>query len=233
LKDFFNIMGNNRLPLILSVVVSYLFGSISFAIISTKLFQKTDIREHGSGNAGATNVLRSAGVKPAIMTFSGDLLKAIASVIASRVLFSTLGNLNQEYLSVIPAFIAGLFCIVGHMFPLFFSFRGGKGIMTTAGMILMLDYRIFVILIVIYAIFFAITKTISKCSILIAVLIPIVTFLVKYFLDYSKIPNYPLSLCFFSTSVSLIVGLLIIVGHRDNIKRILKGEEKKFSVKSK
>ena len=132
-------------PSLIVAVISYLLGSLSFSIIFTKFFEKKDIRTMGSGNAGATNVLRSVGPKAAICTFIFDFLKGVASVLIGKLIFSMMlpsGVLLPEMVQY-GTYIAGFSCVFGHMFPIYFGFRGGKGILTTAAIIALIDWRVF------------------------------------------------------------------------------------------
>ena len=135
------------LTLFIFALLGYLLGSINAGIIITKLFIKTDIREHGSGNAGMTNVTRVAGKLPGAITFIWDFLKGVAASGIARYACTPLLTLflgeNADTL-LNPAFAAGigaLFCIIGHMFPVFFGFRGGKGVATSLGVVLLLAVR--------------------------------------------------------------------------------------------
>ena len=126
--------------LVLSVIAGYLLGGINWAIILTKLYQRKDIRDQGSGNAGMTNVLRSVGKLPALLTFVGDFLKSVAAVLFSQLI---LHGLFLALMDVSPAgeflwttrCLAGAASVVGHIFPLYYGFRGGKGIVSAAAMV--------------------------------------------------------------------------------------------------
>ena len=142
---------NSWLALLLAALIAYVLGSVNFAIIITRFFSGNDIRSFGSGNAGATNVLRSQGKLPAALTFVGDLLKSMLSVYLGGLLLQNVQLLpaaademellmyDPQNLGLVGAYLAGVFCILGHMYPVFFGFRGGKGVMTTFGMTLLLE----------------------------------------------------------------------------------------------
>lgn len=117
------------------LVVPYFLGSINFGIIISKLFHGEDIREYGSGNAGMTNMLRTYGKRDAAITLIGDALKAVVAVILGRILFGISGG-----------YVAGLTCILGHAFPCYYKFKGGKGVVVTAATIAVIDWRIFLVL---------------------------------------------------------------------------------------
>ena len=141
------IIESSWLALLLTAVVAYLLGSINWAIIITRLFSKKDIRDEGSGNAGATNVLRSEGPLPALLTTLGDLAKSMAAVLLGRYLvihfhFAYAGEWPVTAAGLVGGYLAGLFCVMGHLFPVFYNFRGGKGVLATLGMFLVADWRV-------------------------------------------------------------------------------------------
>ncbi len=206
-------MNNILYSFVLPSIIAYLLGSISFSIIITWLFSKKDIRDFGSGNAGGTNVIRSVGKFAGISTMVLDILKCVVAVLIAKYLLP--GGQNAIAMS-----LAGLFCILGHIFPIYFSFKGGKGIAAGAGMILVLDYRIFIILMAIFFLSIFITKFVSLSSILGAISFPIATFI------FAK-PENQLIL----TINALIVASLVIFMHHKNIKKILNGTENKIKFK--
>lgn len=222
------------LPLIAVAVVGYLLGSISSAIILTRLFAHEDVRSHGSGNAGATNVLRVAGKKASALTFLFDFLKCALSVgIGYLVLhFVCASNGIDPVLARLGMYAAGFCCIIGHMYPLYFGFRGGKGVVTAAAMMLMLDWRVFLICFALFAVVFAWKKTVSLSSICGCLLYPFATFFITYFVDYRQ-DGLPLFYVVTATIVAALIGATVIVKHRANIKRILAGEEPPISFKKK
>lgn len=230
LKDF-------ALPSILVAVISYLLGSVSFSIIFTKLFDHdTDIRSLGSGNAGATNVLRSVGAKAAIFTFIFDFAKGAISVVIGSTIFAYVGGLvgapaiTMHY----GAYIGGVLCVIGHIFPVYFGFKGGKGVLTSAAMIALIDWRVFIIVIAVFIVLFLITRIVSLSSICAAAAFPVSTFLVTYFLDYHG-GNSAVSLTYvlITTAIALLMAVILIVEHRTNIARILNGTENKLTVHKK
>ncbi len=230
LKDF-------ALPAILVAVISYLLGSLSFSIIFTKLLDhNTDIRSLGSGNAGATNVLRSVGPKAAVYTFIFDFAKGAISVIIGRAVFAYVGGLvgapaiTMHY----GAYIGGVLCVIGHIFPIYFGFKGGKGILTSAAMIALIDWRVFIIVISVFIILFLITRIVSLASICAAAAFPVSTFLVTYFVDYhGDSSSVSLTYVLITTAIALLMAVILIVKHRTNITRILNGTEKKLAIHKK
>ena len=226
------------LPAVLVIAASYLLGSISFSIIFTKFFQSkdTDIRDMGSGNAGATNVLRSVGPKAAALTFLFDFLKCVASVLVGRMVFSYVCGLYDapSVIAQYGAYIAGIACLLGHIFPIYYGFRGGKGVVTCAAMAALLDWRVFVICIVLFIITFACSKMVSLGSIIALSAFPVVTFLITYFIDYKNVTALshgpvPLSYVITVTALSLVIGLVVDIKHHTNISRIKNGTEKKIT----
>lgn len=228
--------------LILLAVFSYIMGSINFAVVFTKTVKKQDIRTLGSGNAGFTNVLRCVGVFPAVMTFVFDFLKAVVSVLAARLFVSYLpvegvadgSAIKTEYLYY-TMFVAGLFCVVGHSFPLFFNFKGGKGVVTTAAMMLIIDWRFLLLVLATFLLVFAFSRIISLGSIIAGLSMGLWNWTVTYFWMYKPSLNSsdPLSLTFVTvtTLLAVSVGLFAVIKHKDNIVRILHGEEKKITPK--
>lgn len=225
------------LQTVIAIVIAYLCGSVNTSIIVTRIVMNKDIRTMGSGNAGFTNVLRCVGKVPAIFTFVGDFLKGVIAVIVSYLLMiGVTGDYSGLFKGYI-IYISGLFSVIGHMFPCFYKFKGGKGVVTTAAVVLMIDWRMLIVALIIFAIVFLITKTISKCALINAFLFPISNLCFKL-LDYYGItnfispqPNPPISFIVLSTVVALILAILVIVRHKDNIKRILNGTEKKITAK--
>lgn len=225
---------------ILIVAISgYLLGSINFAVIITKKVMKNaDIRKMGSGNAGFTNVLRSVGKGPAIFTIVFDFIKGLLAALIGWFVFYTVALNSQSLLleyATYGKYIGGFFCILGHMYPIYFNFKGGKGVVTAAALVLVQDWRVFLLVIGTFAIVFFITRIISASVLVCAVLYGVYTFLLAYFVDYkpSLLTNDPRTLFYVVavTCFSFGIGLLVIIKHKDNIKRLINGEEKKITAK--
>lgn len=220
-------------PALIVAVLSYLLGSISFSIIFTrKLYNNTDIRTLGSGNAGLTNVLRSVGVKAGILTLIFDFGKGAASVYAGRLIFQYFSALSgmPPYFSQYGAYLAGLFCMIGHIYPVYFGFRGGKGVLSSAAMLLLLDWRLFGVAIGIFILVFALSQIVSLGSVLAAASFPISNFLFLYFQDYTAWAAVPQSYVWTTTIFAFLISSLLIWKHRENIKRLRNGTEKKFTI---
>ena len=225
---------NSWLAFLLAAVIAYLLGSVNFAILVTRHFSGKDIRAFGSGNAGATNVLRSQGKLPAALTFIGDLLKSMLSVFIGGTLLQKLQlaptlaaaeslMYNEENLWLVGAYLAGVLCIIGHIYPIFFGFRGGKGVMTTFGMTLLLDWKTALIMLGVFIIVVAITRMVSLGSILGGVVMPFATFLMRYVVDEQRWETAA-----FCAAVATLIAVIVIIKHRENIKRILNGTESKL-----
>lgn len=232
----FDFLQNSWLAMLLAVMIAYLLGSISFAIIITKIFSKKDIRDFGSGNAGATNVLRSQGKLPALLTTLGDLGKSILAVFVGGLLLKTVQlqpldamasirplMYDPENLTLVGCYLAGFFCIIGHMYPLFFGFRGGKGVMTTLGMTLLLDWKVAVLLLAIFAIVVLCTRMVSLGSIVAAIGLPIATWAFRTYVYHQEWPTV-----WFCTAMVTAISAIVIFKHRSNIVRIIKGTENKI-----
>ena len=206
-------------------VISYFLGSFSFSIILSKTLEKRDIRESGSGNAGATNMLRTYGKHLAMLTMLGDILKvALAIWVAFMILdapmnmiFKIVDDVETAETIILHKEFAGFFCVLGHIFPLYFKFKGGKGVATCAGMVILVDWRIALILFVIFVITIAVSKMISLGSVIIAILYPV---LIAVFYK-----NLVLIL------IAVLFASIVIIAHRQNIKRIFNGTENKLSSK--
>lgn len=224
-------------------LVSYLFGSISFAVIFTKCFAHTDVRAHGSGNAGMTNVMRTAGMAPGLLTLVCDVLKsAVSALLGYYLLTWIVVQLSPEpaiyavgLSPVYGATVCGLCCVIGHIYPIFFGFKGGKGVLSSFGMICVLDWRCALILLAVFLIVMLISRMVSAASIAAAVSYPIATWLLCAFATPASqagdIDLFGIPLLWFRTLAALLFSIIVIVKHKDNIVRIVKGEEKKFSIK--
>lgn len=193
---------------ILIVVVGYLIGSINLSIVLTKKVKGIDIRKEGSGNAGTTNTLRVLGKKYAAIVLLFDILKGVIVILIAMLISPLVADAN------LLISLGGLAVILGHNFPLYYNFKGGKGVATTLGIILIVTPSLGCICLVFGLIIIALTKMVSVGSILAAILYPIlVLFLAKEYFIFA-----------------LFVSLLLIFRHRKNIKKILEGNESKISL---
>ncbi|NLX63330.1 MAG: glycerol-3-phosphate 1-O-acyltransferase PlsY [Clostridiaceae bacterium] len=198
-----------------SSIVGYLLGSINTSIIVSKVFYKTDIREYGSGNAGTTNVLRTFGRTAALAVLVGDFLKGVLACLIGRYVFGEINPGSGVYLG---EYFAGLFSVIGHNWPVYFNFKGGKGVLTSFAVILMFSPLAALICLGVFIIIVAVTRYVSLGSMLSAIL----------FLVLAFIFNEPLPMLLIGT----ILVALIIIRHNSNIKRLLAGNEKKITFKS-
>ena len=209
------------LYIILSVVTSYLLGSINSAIIISRALYKEDIRTHGSGNAGLTNMLRTYGAKAAALTLIGDMLKAVIAILFTSIFFG-LSYKNGISLSQY-CYLSGLFAVLGHVFPIFYGFKGGKGVLVAATMTLILCPIHFITLLLVFAIIVVISRYVSLGSIVVATLLPITVCLYIPLVCGVKLS--------FVIALSIIfLGGFVVWCHRSNIKRLLAGNEKKISI---
>ncbi len=207
--------------LLLSGFLAYLIGSVNFAIIVTRIFAKKDIRNYGSGNAGMTNVLRTVGKLPALLVTIGDFCKGMLAVFLGHLLLAWIGGGVPFYAD----YLIALLVMLGHCFPVFYGFKGGKGILVSAGVILVLNWQVFLVILAVFVIVVVISRIVSLASISAAVAFPIATLV--FALIYSA--PHP----FLDTLSALLIGGIVIFMHRSNIKRLLNGTENKLGQKKK
>lgn len=198
-------------------ILSYLIGSVNFSILLSRIIGGKDIRNSGSGNAGATNMLRTYGKKMGVITLLLDILKGVVCVLAAE-LFAK--NYSAAYVSI--PYIAGVCAVLGHNFPLYFGFKGGKGVATSLGVVLMLDWKIGIIIAVCAIAVMAITRYVSLGSI-IGGAAYVIAEIIKMFITGEF--NAVQIVCV------IILGGLLIVRHHANIKRLLSGTENKLGQK--
>lgn len=199
----------------IAAVAAYLLGSVNFAILVSRVYAKDDVRHHGSGNAGMTNILRTYGKGPAVCTALGDFLKAMLAVGLARLLFRWAGL----QIPLDPGYIGGIFAVLGHLFPLYFGFRGGKGVMTTLGVMLLVNPPAFLVIAVVFVPLVFITRIVSLSSVLGAVLYPLVTWVL------CRLRHQEAR---YDTICAGVLGMIILIMHHGNIKRLLKGTENRF-----
>lgn len=210
----------------LSLIVGYLMGSISISVILSKLVFKGDVRKHGSGNAGATNMARVYGAKGGLLVLLGDFLKAI---IACAIVLLILDDKYTE----VAIMATGIACMVGHAYPIYFKFKGGKGVTVGAAIALVIDWKILVFIVIAFIITFMFTHIVSISSIMGAA-----------GLIFSTLTFYVLNVCgvagdafanftIYRLTLGVVASVLCVWLHRANILRLLNGEEKVFSFKKK
>ena len=210
---------NIILACVLTALGGYLLGSILFGVLISKVMYNDDVRDHGSGNAGMTNVLRTYGKLPAVFTTIGDVGKSVAAVNLGRFIFDALlsgtGAAWQNPLDpVCGAYLAAIFCMIGHSRPIFFGFKGGKGVLVGAGAALATEPLVCAALLVIFLIEVAITRIVSLGSIIIAALYPVGT-LTHLIACGANLPTIV-----FSTVCCAIMAAMVIWLHRSNIERL-------------
>lgn len=200
---------------ILSLLIGYLLGSLNFALILSAKMYKDDIRNYGSKNAGTTNMMRTYGNKAAGFTILGDALKAVVAVVIGSFL---MGVMHGGY-------AAALGCVFGHVFPVYYRFKGGKGVATAAAAILVLNPFAFLIVLGVFLLCVICTRYISLGSVLAAAIFPLLTF-------YSCFGNSTiLAGSGFAFICAFIIAVLVIAKHHTNIARLASGKENKFSFK--
>ena len=200
-------------------IVAYLIGSISFSVIISKKMAGFDVREKGSGNAGATNMLRAVGKKAAALTLLGDALKGVVAILFAIIVGAIAKDLDKALLVQ----LAGILVVIGHTFPIFFGFKGGKGVATSLGVLLMTNWQIGLICLVFALVLMALTRMVSMGSVGAAILFPILVLFIH--------TNYTISEGSSYLIYSIILAVIVAFNHRANIQRILNGTENKLSFK--
>ncbi len=203
---------------IITAILGYLIGSVNFSVLISKKMAGFDVREKGSGNAGTTNVLRSVGKKAAALTLFCDIAKGLIAVLIA-LLISNKTGVNGSLLCQ----IAAIEVVAGHTFPVFFGFKGGKGVATSLGIILILNWKIGLICLASALIIIAISRMVSLGSVCAAIIFAILTIFIKT--GYIAEGHYLM--------FGLLLAFIVIFNHRENIKRIIKGKENKISFKKK
>lgn len=208
---------------ILIAIIVYLIGSINFSVILSKKMAGFDVRQKGSGNAGTTNMLRSVGKKAAAITLICDILKGVVSI-GIAILVGYLFNAQNKSILVQIAAIA---VVIGHTFPIFFGFKGGKGVATSLGVLIMTNWQIGLICLAIAIIIMAITKMVSLGSCMAAIAFPLLTYFAANIFENAYIVKEGSSYFVYS----IILAVIVLFNHRSNIKRIITGKENKLSFK--
>ena len=198
-------------------IIAYAIGSINFSVIFSRKFAGFDVREKGSGNAGTTNMLRTVWKKAAIITLVWDILKGVVSILIAKLI----GNIAKDVDKAILVQIAGFCAVLGHTIPIFFEFRGGKGVATCLGILLLTNWQIGLICLTFGVLLIAITRMVSLGSIMAAILYPILTIFIHE--NYIVDGNYVI--------FGILLGLFVVFNHRKNLQRIISGTENKISFK--
>ena len=207
---------------VMTALLAYLLGSVNTSIFVSRTVYRDDVRKHGSGNAGMTNMYRVFGKNAALLTLFGDIAKTLVSMLIGGLLLGTGIYIYGLNISSGGMYVAGLFAVVGHIWPVYYKFKGGKGVLCTATMALTLTPLVFAILFIIFLLVFLLTRFVSASSIAAAVFYPVVL-------------NAVFTVIFGTGSTPMMIGLvsilaaaIIIYCHIPNIKRIMNGEEPKF-----
>ncbi len=200
---------------VLCIIVPYLLGSINFAIIFSEKIHHDDVRSHGSGNAGSTNMLRTYGMKSALLTFVGDILKAVVSAL--------IGLFVMPYYTGFM-YVAALMCMIGHAFPIYYGFKGGKGVACLAGVILVTNPPLFILLLLVFVFVVLLSHYVSLGSIICAVAYPILNNIMPFYVS----PVPPIGI-----GAAVLMGVFVVFLHRKNIVRLMEGKESKISFSKK
>ena len=196
----------------LLLIVAYLLGSVSFAILVARVYGLPDPRSHGSGNPGATNMLRTGKKSAAALTLLGDALKGYLAVILAQWVA------NAYNLPTDVPYLAALAAFLGHLYPVFFGFKGGKGVATALGVLLALDLRLGGLTILTWGVVFAITRVSSLSALVAATLAPVYGY---YLLGHGPDSR-------FLAGILAVLSLLVLARHQSNIRKLLSGEESAF-----
>ena len=197
---------------LLVLLAAYLMGSVAFAILMAKLYGLPDPRSHGSGNPGATNMLRTGKKSAAALTLIGDALKGYLAVLLAQ-------GVAQAYgLPVYVPYLAALAAFLGHLFPVFHGFKGGKGVATALGVLLALDPRLGGLAVLTWLAVFALTRVSSLSALVAATLAPVYGY---YLLGHGPETKY-------LAGILALLSLLVLARHHSNIRKLLSGEEKAF-----
>ena len=204
---------------VITAIIAYLIGSVNFSVILSKKMAGFDVREKGSGNAGTTNMLRSVGKKAAALTLICDVLKGVVAILIAMFIGWAFKVENQSLLVQ----IAGIAVVLGHTFPIFFGFKGGKGVATSLGILIMSNWQIGLICLVFWVLLIELTRMVSLGSCAAAVLFPVLTLFIT--------DNYIVSQGSGYLIYSIILAVIVLFNHRSNIKRIMSGTENRISFK--
>ena len=210
--------GNPLILALLATVIAYFCGCFNGAVIVSKYILRDDVRNHGSGNAGLTNFYRTFGGPLTFVVILTDVLKAVVAVLVGASLFCGMsaGVAWMPYFTLLGKYWAALWCLLGHMFPCMFHFKGGKGILSGGTIVWMIDWRIGLVVWVGFLLLFLLTKYVSLGSVWAGASFPFATW---YF--------YPDPVI---VLLAFLLGALILWKHRSNIVRLIHGNENKFSV---
>lgn len=208
---------------IIMAMIAYCIGSVNFSVMISKKLAGFDVREKGSGNAGTTNMLRAVGKKAAAITLVCDILKGVVAIIISIIVGKIVEGSNPELLLQ----IAGIAVVIGHTFPIFFGFKGGKGVATSLGILLMTNWQIGLICLVFALVLILLTRMVSLGSCVATILFPVLTLFINE--NYTILTENRNGSTYFIYSV--ILAVIVLYNHRSNIKRLMNGTENRLSFK--
>ena len=206
------------LPALLTAVIAYFCGCFNGAVIVSKYILRDDVRNHGSGNAGLTNFFRTFGGPLTFVVILTDVLKAVVAILIGTMLFRNM-IVDDAIVITLAKYWAGLFCLLGHMFPCMFHFKGGKGILSGGAIAIMIDWRIALVVWGGFLVLAVLTRYVSLGSCWAGASFPFIT----WFVYRSSVITF----------LGAFIGLLILYMHRGNIYRLLTGTENKFSLHKK
>ena len=189
-------------------VIGYLIGSVNCAIVLVRFQFNKDVRSGGSGNAGATNAARTYGLGVGLLTLLGDVAKAVVA-----------GLIGKHLAGQDGLIVADLFCLIGHCWPVFFRFKGGKGMAVAAGTLLLLNWKLLIGIAVFFVLVFLCWKRVSLSTVLSVLIFPPLYYLTRGYLDLSFV-------------LGTVISLIVVFQHRQNIQRLFAGTEPKFQLKS-
>lgn len=209
---------------VVTVICAYLIGSVNFAVIFTRAFTKEDVRNFGSGNAGTTNVMRVGGFLPGALTFVCDALKGFAACMIGKLMFDYIGTQGSAVwaMPIYGAYLCGVACMLGHVFPVFFQFKGGKGVATSVGIFAVCSPLSLIIGLTVFAILVLSTRIVSVSSLTataVAIILSIAVFYTRTALLWPQ------------AVLSITMGVTVFLKHSENIKRLIAGEEKKLNIR--
>ncbi len=204
-------------------IIAYCIGSLNISIFISKKMGGFDLREKGSNSTGATNVLRTVGKKAAAITLLFDIFKGIIAIAISMIIGNIIKETNQELLLQ----IAGIAVVLGHTFPIFFGFKGGKGVATSIGILLMSNWKIGLICLVFALVLIILTRMVSVGSCAASILFPVLTLFIND--NYTILTEGKRGSTYLIYSI--ILAVIVLYNHRSNIKRLLNGTENKLSLK--
>lgn len=208
--------------ILIAAALGYFLGSLNFSIIIVKTMTGKDIREMGSKNAGLTNTYRCAGKTCALLTLAGDVFKGVLAVSLAMLFGSILGagiKGDTQYIG----YIAGIGAVMGHIFPVYYGFRGGKGVLAAASSFIMINPKVLIAVLMIFIVILAISKYVSLASIFSAAYSPLAVFAMSYIVDKCS-----LGASILYTVLAAVMAVTIIRKHKPNIDRLIAGTENKF-----